>query len=512
MKKTKTFLQNWGIHCFLLPVFFVLHNYNQYYGLVSGRVAIEIFLKILVIFLVFFLLLLVVIRDVNKSLQLTTLIGVIMLFYGAIKDFFQLTLHTPFISKYLVLLPLVLVATIILIRLVLKKKDFKKSNLYQNAVLIVFIVFEGVMLFDFNRVFFLPKNLLTKNASIRTDSLPVPASRPDVYYLVFDSYPGTKFLQEYMDYDNTPFNDSLMKKGFYVIKSPKSNYNRTIFSIASTLNFDYLKDIHNNTSVSPKTYNMAKLTIENAIVPKIFKHYSYTFYNLSIFDIDNSLSMRKETFLVLPEKNVLLYNTLPERLRADLLWHLLTGKNAMPAIQKLFAKNEREFATQERLKRSYNNTVIDSLLKIPLEKTAKPKFIYAHLYVPHPPFFYDENGKENDFNYVLTEESQKNKPLFLSYLRYTNKKILEIINSIILNSGDNAVVILQSDHGYRDYEGAVNFPETFFKNYSAFYFPDKNYSGIYDTISNINNFPVLFNKYFNTKIPMQPDTTISLPY
>ncbi len=512
MKKVKIFLQNWGIHCFLLPVFFVLHNYNQYYGLVSFPVVIKILVQILIYSSIFFFLLLLVVRNTNKCLQITTLLEIIILFFGVIQDFFRVDLHFQFISRYFVLLPLIFISVIILIRLILKKKDFKKSNLYQNIVLIVFIVFEGVMLFDFNRAFFLPKNLLTKNASIGTDSLPIPASRPDVYYLVFDSYPGTKFLKEYMDYDNTSFNDSLTRKGFYVIKSPKSNYNRTIFSIASTLNFDYLKDIHNNTSVSPKTYNMAKLTIEDAIVPKIFKHYGYTFHNLSVFDIDNSLSMRKETFLVLPEKNMLMYNTLPERLRADLLWHLLVGKNAIPAIQKLFAKNEREFATQEREKRSYNNTVIDSLLKIPLQKTGKPKFIYAHLYLPHPPFFYDESGKENDFNYVLTEESQKNKPLFLSYLKYTNKTILEIINSIILNSEGNAVVILQSDHGYRDFEGALNFPETFFKNYSAFYFPDKNYSAIYDTISNINNFPVLFNKYFNTKISLQTDTTISLPY
>ena len=512
MKKAKTFLQNWGIHCFLLPVFFVLHNYNQYYGLVSLSVVIKILVQILIATLIFFFLLLFIVRNKNKCLQITTLIGIIILFFGVIQDFFRIDLHLPMISRYFVLLPLMCIATIILIRLILKKKDFNKSNLYQNTVLIVFIAFEGIMLFDLNKAFFLPKNLLTKNASIRTDTLPIPASRPDVYYLVFDSYPGTKFLQEYMDYDNTSFNDSLSKNGFYVIKNPKSNYNRTLFSIASTLNFDYLKDIHNNTSVSPKSYNMAKLTIENAIVPRIFKHYSYTFYNLSVFDIDNSLSMREETFLVLPEKNMLLYNTLPERLRTDLLWHLLVGKNAIPAIQKLFAKNESEFATQERQKRDYNNTVIDSLLKIPLQKTGKPKFIYAHLYLPHPPFFYDENGKENDFNYVLTEESQKNKALFLSYLKYTNKTILEIINSIILNSKGNAVVILQSDHGYRDFEGALNFTETFFKNYSAFYFPDKNYSTIYDTISNINNFPVLFNKYFNTKIPLQPDTTISLPY
>jgi hypothetical protein len=512
MRKAETFLQKWGIHSFLLPVFFVLHNYNQYYGLVSFPVVIKVLAQILIGSLFFFVFLFLIIRNINKCLQITSLTQAVMLFFGVVQDLFRFNFRLQFLSRYFVLLPLIFIAVIILIGLVLKKKDFKKSNLYQNIVLIVFIVFEIGMLFDLNRVVFLPNNLLAKNISIRIDSLPTSELRPDVYYLVFDSYPGTKFLQDYMDYDNTSFNDSLRKEGFFVVNNPKSNYNRTIFSIASTLNFEYLKGINENTSISPKSYNLAKLTIENAIVPKIFKHYNYTIYNLSIFDIGKSESMRKETFLVLPEKNVLLYNTLPERLRADLLWHLLEGENAIPAMQKLFARNEEEFANQERQKRMYNNMVIDSLLKIPLQKTGNPKFIYAHVYLPHPPFFYDENGKENDFNYVLTEESQKNSPLFLSYLRYTNKTILKIINSIILNSDSNAVIILQSDHGYRDFEGALNFPETFFKNYSAFYFPDKNYSTIYDTISNINNFPVLFNKYFNTKIPMQPDTVISLPY
>lgn len=512
MKQIKIFLERWGIHSFLLPVFFVLHNYKQYYGMVSSDVAIKTLLKILLIFLISFLLLLAITRNINKSLQLTTLFGAVILFYGVIKDFFQLTLHARFISRYSVLLPLVLITTIIFTRLILKTKDQKKSNLFQNMLLIVFIFMDGIILFVSDNSFFLRQNLLTKNMYINWDSLPNPSSTPDVYYLVFDCYPGTSFLKDYMEYDNSLFNTALKEKGFYVVEDPKSNYNRTAFSISSTLNFEYLQNINSFSPISPRDYNHARLTTRESIVPKIFKHYNYTFYNLSVFDINGIPSIRRENFLTRPEQSVLLYNTLTERFKNDLLWNLITGKHAVGVVQKMFRRNEDKIISEEEGKRNFNNTIIDSLLKIPLQKTSSPKFIYAHLYLPHPPFFYDENGKSNDLKYVINEESQKNKALFLSYLKYTNKVILDIVSKIIQAPGSNALIVLQSDHGFRDFEGGPTYPQLFFKNYSAFYFPDKNYSTLYDTMSNINTFPVLFNKYFNTKIPLQQDTTVFLAY
>jgi hypothetical protein len=192
------------------------------------------------------------------------------------------------------------------------------------------------------------------------------------------------------------------------------------------------------------------------------------------------------------------------------VWNLIVGKYAVPFVREM-AKRHWENSTREQIKkRDFNNIVIDSLLKIPLQKTSSPKFIYAHVYLPHPPFFYDESGSENDLKTILNERSQKSKSLFLSYLKYTNKVAIKIIDRIKQASGDSSLIILQSDHGFRDFEGGPSYPQAFFKNYSAFYFPDKNYSALYDTMSNINTFPVIFNKYFETKIPLQRDTTVFL--
>lgn len=512
MKQIKDFLQCWGIHSFLLPVFFVLHNYNLYYGLVSVDVAIKVFLKILLLFLFVFFLLLALIRKIDTSLQATTVLGFVILFFGDIKDFFQSSLHVQFISRYTVLLPLMLIITAILLRIIFKKKDYKKSNLYQNLLLLILIFVDVFILLYSSRSSFLKQNLLTKNTYIKLESLPIPVSKPDVYYLVLDSYPGNYYLMNYLAYDNTSFSVALKERGFHVLENPESNYNRTAFSIASTLNFEYLQNINSRSSVLSKDYNQALLTIKQSVVPKIFNHYNYSFYNLSIFDIGDTHSILRENFLMLPEQNMLLYNTLIERFKNDLLWKFLTGKYSIPLLQKLLKRNEEELMATDEKKIVYNKTVTDSLVKISLQKKNSPKFVYVHLYLPHPPYFYNEYGEKNDARYILSEKSKKDKELFLSYLKYTNKVILELINKIMQAGGNNTLIILQSDHGYTDFAGIPSGDQMLFKNYSAFYFPDKNYSALYDTMSNVNSFPVLFNKYFNAIIPLQRDSTVYLPY
>jgi hypothetical protein len=86
-----------------------------------------------------------------------------------------------------------------------------------------------------------------------------------------------------MKYDNSSFDSTLQERGFHVIKNPKSNYNKTAFSISSTLNFEYLDNIKNFSAIGSKDYNQALLTINHSLVPKIFKKLDYKFYNLSIF-------------------------------------------------------------------------------------------------------------------------------------------------------------------------------------------------------------------------------------
>jgi len=466
-------------------------------------------LAILLATVVLFIIMQALTKHVDRSLQLVTLYSFIFLFFGVIKDFLELSLHIPLITKYSILLPVTAAIAILFTWSLLRKKNFRTTNLFQNTLLLIFLIIDAVRLLTFEHSTDLHKNLLIKNVPLETIKS-APTVRPDIYFLVFDSYPGTSFLSEFMNYDNSSFNKQLEDKGFYVVKNPTSNYNRTAFSIASTLNFAYLSNFKTHDYISAKNYAEANLTIKEAIVPKFLEQHGYTLYNLSVFDIDTITPLRRETFLTMTEQDVFLYNTLFQRIKKDLLWNLLVGRHANGFAQNIFAESKEDFKKEQYQKKSFNITVIDSLSKIPSHKTASPKFVYAHLYLPHPPFFYDENGNENDTDYIMTEASLENKELFLSYLRYTNKVIIQLINRIDNSSNESAVIVIQSDHGFRDFSGWQNHPEYFFTNYSAFFFPDKNYSTLYDTLSNVNTFPVILNKFFKTNIPPKKDSCIFL--
>jgi hypothetical protein len=70
------------------------------------------------------------------------------------------------------------------------------------------------------------------------------------------------------------------------------------------------------------------------------------------------------------------------------------------------------------------------------------------------------------------------------------------------------IIIVQSDHGYRNYTRQDNLPrEVELKNLSAFYFQDRQYNLLNDSITNVNTFRIVMDKYFNYKLPLLQDTS-----
>jgi Sulfatase len=505
-------LQAYPFYTFLLPVFFVLHNFMQYYGLVAIAPALVLLIEIELLFLAGFMVIRLLTRNTQRSAQLMMLTGSIALFYGVLKDFLSHTAAVPFLARYSILLPLLLVISVLVIIRIFKKKDFSKTNYFQNAMLLLFLLAEAAGILFSGVAPYLQQNQLVKKSGVNPDSIPVSTERPDVYFLVFDSYPGPGFLKELLQYSNAGLDTVLQARGFYIAANPRSNYIHTAFSMAATLNFQYLQNMVVNRVPEPMQYNQASLSIKNAAVPAIFYRMGYRFYNLSIFDAGKQPALQKENFLVLPPKDMLLYNTLGARFSRDVLWNfsglvnkfLETGedrKNNIAGIEKEYTQ-----------KRDYNNRVIDSLLHIPFVMDTVPRFVYAHFYLPHPPFFYERDGHPVNRDLASVVKSMEDKQAFLSYLEYTNTVIRRLTDTILRHSSRPPVIIIQSDHGYRDFKKDQVDRKQYYKNYSAFYFPDRQYGMLYDSFSNVNTFPVLFNKYFNTRIPLQKDSCVLMRY
>jgi len=508
MTNASQFLKKTGIHCFLLPLFFVLHYYLMYQGLVPLAIAIP-FLAVLIVmnflhmFISYFL-----IKNVNKCALVNTLLSFLLLFYGILKDFIANSLHLAMLAKHRFILPVLLIVCLLLIRYILKRTSFATTNLFLNILLLSFISLD---LFSF----FLPATHQTGSdnslvsANIAEVAMPQRAdARPDVYFLLFDCYPGLQYIQDYLHYDNSAMEKELKSRKFKILQNPRCNYNRTPFSMASELNFAHLNGLKNSNSVTPLDYTRALATIKRSLVPTMFERQGYRFYNLSIFEIGAQPPIFLERFLSMSAIDMLLFNTCPGRIKADIGWKYLHQRADYHDPGKLQVGSINELKFSNYATREFTRTATDSVVTLAGQVSPSPKFVYAHLMMPHAPYFYDESGRANQPDSILPLATHYNTRFFLQYLRYTNKVMLRLVDSILAASAGKAVIIVQSDHGSIDFEGVPPIPALTFQNISSFYFPDQAYSNLYDSLTNINTFPVLFNKYFKTAIPLQKDSCV----
>jgi hypothetical protein len=110
---------------------------------------------------------------------------------------------------------------------------------------------------------------------------------------------------------------------------------------------------------------------------------------------------------------------------------------------------------------------------------------------------------------MTTEERDRK---YVAQLKYIDNKALKAIDAILANSKKPPVIILQSDHGVRwkfGSEGEINDYRTHFGILNAYHFPDGDYSQLYESISPVNSFRVVLNRYFGANIKLLEDRSYS---
>ena len=106
--------------------------------------------------------------------------------------------------------------------------------------------------------------------------------------------------------------------------------------------------------------------------------------------------------------------------------------------------------------------------------------------------------------------------MYLEQVIFVNKKTIEFVDTILAKSQNLPIIIIQSDHGETM---SVNWDNPTkemmvlgFNNLNAYYFPNATDS-LYDTITPVNSFRVIFNEYFNADFELLDDKNIWInPY
>ncbi|HTI09666.1 MAG TPA: sulfatase-like hydrolase/transferase [Puia sp.] len=475
----------------LLPVFFVLHGYVENYGYVQAMDCCWLVVTYLLATALGYLLFYWVYRERTRTALALVSLQSFYFFFGAVHEFFFR--HALFVHRYVFFLPLSF-GVLIVVLVWLKKTRRKLTGLtvFLNVLFSVYLLLDGKDLLlipagPAHRPLFVDK--APGQPDYRScDTCP----SPDIYFLLFDEYASSASLKERYGYDNSGFNRILEERGFHIQRGSHSNYNSTAFSMASILNMGYLEGLANGDTCTIADYAACNTLIrDNALIPFLSSRH-YEFVNYSIFGLSGKPAMVDEPLLP-TGTSLITAQTFSGRIRRDIGWNMITLPFPVQWIRKL------AYRTLDN-----NNRILEAVKKESRTPADHARFVYAHLEMPHNPFYYDRDNRLRE----PADQPSGIRP-YLDYLPYTNSRIKGLIDTIQLNTHGSAVIVFMGDHGFR-WELPGRGPMNYFENQNAVYFPDKDYHLLYDSISGVNQFRVLINKLFDQRLPLLKDSVVFL--
>lgn len=489
---------------YLFPLFFLLHGYNENFGLIPVRTLFILFIKYIGLVTFVALGCQMLFNATSKAFLFSFFLLCLYFFFGALHDSLKVVGKHSFLKSYSFLFP-VLMVLFLIVFIILKRSGpplYRVQKYVLNLLFFICILEIGSLSYSW---------LTGKGEGNNLAQAPVPLlqnvnlaakDKPDIYFVVFDGYTSSRCLREEFKFDNSNLDSFIKRRGFYIAENSKSNYNVTPFSLASILNFNYLQPGLEKDPVTSRVFIQGIETLKNNQLINFLRKQSYVLKNYGCFDLSN---LRSHT---LPYFNEIYASqidnqTLSSRIEKDIGWNfstknLFTGTFRVPSAYKK-SKAYHLFRNQ------YN---YDCLMNEFSQHDQKPKFVYTHLMLPHEPFYLDADGKEVPDKAIITSEIDLRNG-YVAQIQYSNRLLKQLVEKATEPSERERVVIILGDHGFRNYENVTD-REKEFMNLSICYFSDKDYSKMYGTITPVNLFRNVLNKYFNQALPLKKDSSVYL--
>lgn len=484
----------------LLPAFFLLHNYNELFGFINIHQIIKYSLIIYASLAITLLVLFLTKKWNTKNSVILFSLAIFILLFGPINNYIRLIIHSRILSSYYIVFSVCIIILILIIRKIAKTAVIApKTILFINLATIFITVTELGMIFvnlnEFNRT----KNLIYPEKPLSEKFVSpnlTDSSKPDIYFFCFDAYTNNQMLKKVWNFDNSQLTDWLKANGFDIPTDTRSNYNFTAFSISSTFNMNYIDSKKGANAGNPKSILQANESLSNNETFDILKKENYSINFLAPFKNNIQENNLGHFFEYLSDKQVS-RQTLVGSLYDSRIWHYLSNKwtNTSDSItykKPLLEKFRLIRSTVDKIKSTVDSTT-----------NRAPHFVYGHIMVPHEPPLFDSTGNFLSYNQVLHAS------MFDTYtdqIRYANTVIKEIVEYIKAHNKPNTIIVIEGDHGFGFYSHD-SIPKFAFSNFDAIYFPDKNYSRIYDTMSPVNLFRIVFDQFFKQDYPLLKDSS-----
>jgi len=339
------------------------------------------------------------------------------------------------------------------------------------------------------------KSRASTAAEVEEKFSPIRMEQPrDIYYIILDAYASSETLNNVYHFNNHEFIDYLVGKGFYVASQSRSNYGVTFLSLASSLNMEYLDSSLSNIDINnSKDRTIPYRLISENKVATYLKQHGYSFINfgsgwagtetITSADMNVKIGGYNEFMMVLINSTALTYFN-----------NCILKRQARLRIQNIFSG----LSGSQEMK--------------------GPKFIFAHITCPHPPYLFTKNGdtpKETKLQMEGHREWAKRK-LYLGQLQYINKQVKVMLEKILAQSGVQPIIILQADHGSASIgrphppldltdKKIVDSINERMGILNAYYLPGVGTTSLYPSITPVNTFRMIFNLYFHNDLLLLED-------
>lgn len=453
--------------------------------------AVSLLISGLLLLLVWLLL-----RDGRKAAIITTSFVVLFFSFGhaaeALKSLGRGFAPSPI---YLTLFWALLFSVAVF--LVVKTRDLTAATSMLNIIWSVMLVFALVGIVTYRaeaRDIWKELDSIDQNvAQAAASQTGLKDPRPDIYYIILDSYPDNSTLKNIFGYDNGRFTDYLSEKGFYVAGRSRSNYVLTYLSLASSLNMKYINYLDQNDQIKESPSTIPYQMVKNNLAARFLRDFGYKFVH---FDSGWSGTAHNK------------YADEEVRMGGDNEFMMMVMETSMLRL----AEKQISFIRDDERGRRLNTFA--RLAEIPLRP--EPTFTFAHMIFPHPPFFFTAEGKpivRQKYSWGGAGWAQRDK--YRDQLIFANKKVMETIDLILERSKTPPIIIVQGDHGpassfYVEGDGSWRDPtdrqlkeRTGILN--AYYFPGKKSALLRRDISPVNTFRIVFNDYFGADYDLLED-------
>jgi hypothetical protein len=471
------------VYPFLLAYYpvFALRNHNIVYVDLATilRTLILVTIGTALIAIIAYLLL----RNLEKSSIIAALIAILFLSYGHLYILLSDALGSPVHHSYLAGAEGLLFLGITILVL---KKDQVARVLSQflaavGIVLLAMALFESLR-YDIGVYRAISAAAQIEAATTRTQS---NADLPDFYLIVLDAHTRSDVLASRFGYDNSSFIQQLNEMGFYVSTCSQSNYASTKLSLVSALYGDYIQNIVKAGEVLPP--------LKTSAVNETLKSLGYTsiaFENRASGHFD-----LKEDILLSRNQMALGRFDLRggfgefERMMIDTSFmRFLVDTELIPGFDSdtLWDWELREHYAQTQ----YILTELEKLPEMP-----GPKFIYAHIMVPHSPFVFAPDGSYQ----------RNDSPIdgYRSNTEFIDNRLPSVLHAIIEKSKPNPIIVVMGDHGPSTRKTITK--QMRMANLSAYLVNEAAKAQMYPTMTPVNGFRIILNAHYGGAYPPLED-------